>query len=115
MRNEELETDYLVVGAGQLVETRIRPGHIASIAPQRHRADPVQGGWLMETDVGIGVDPVPARGVTAIDDRDRRLGMREQRVGEGHPGGPGTDHEIVRLEFFVSHEKANVVVGGVVR
>jgi len=64
----------------------------------------------METDVGIGVDPVSARSVTAVDERDRRVGMREQRVGERHRRGPGTDHEIVRFELFGYHLAMIVVV-----
>ena len=36
----------------------------------------------METHIGIGVYPVSAGGVAAIDYRDRRVRMREQRVGK---------------------------------
>lgn len=64
----------------------------------------------MQADVGIGVDPVSAGRVAAIDDRDRRVGMVEQRVGERHRRGTGADHQIVRFEFFV-HRFAMVVVG----
>jgi hypothetical protein len=44
-----------------------------------------------------------------IDERDRRVGMRAQRVGKRHPRGSGTDYEIVRFEFFV-HDLAMTVV-----
>ena len=57
----------------------------------------------METDVGVRVDPVPAGSEAAIDDRDRRPGMREERVGKRHPRGPGADHEIVGFDLFVGH------------
>ena len=57
----------------------------------------------METDEGIGVDPVSARGVAAIDQRDRRVGMREQCVSKRHRRGPGADDEIVRFELVVHH------------
>src|SRR5262245_39049983 len=63
----------------------------------------------MQADVGIGVDPVSAGGVAAIDDRDGRVGMREQRVGERHSRGARTDNEIVRFEFLV-HHSATIVV-----
>ena len=52
----------------------------------------------MQTDKGISVNPVSAGGVAAIDDRDGRVGVGEQRVGERHPRGAGTDNEIVRFE-----------------
>jgi hypothetical protein len=35
--------------------------------------------------------------------------MGEQRVGERHSRGPGTDNEIVRFEFFV-HDSTTIVV-----
>ena len=57
----------------------------------------------MESDVGIGIYPMSAGGVTAIDHRDRRVGMREQRVGKRHRGGAAANHKIVRFELFVHH------------
>lgn len=66
-----------LVRTGELVEAGVRPGHIEGILPKRHRADSIEGGRLMETDIGIGVYPVSAGGVAAIDYRDRRVGMRE--------------------------------------
>ena len=63
----------------------------------------------METNVGIGVDPVSTWDVTAIDYRDRCIRMREQRIDERHPGGPCTDDEIVRFESFVPHWMMRVV------
>ena len=92
-----------LVRAGELVVAGIRPGHIEGVLPKRHRADSIEGGRLMETYVGIGVYPVSAGRVAAIDYRDRRVGMREQRVGKRHRRGPGADHEIVRFELFVDH------------
>ncbi len=64
----------------------------------------------MESDIGIGIDPVSAWGVAAVDDSDPGVGMREQRVGERHGRGPGTDHEIVRFELFVHHLAMILVV-----
>jgi hypothetical protein len=48
-------------------------------------------------------EPPTARAVSFHDYGDRGVGMREQRVGKRHPGGPGTDHEIVRFVFFNCH------------
>lgn len=92
-----------LVCAGEFVVAAIRPGHVERVLPKRHRADPVEGGRLMETDVGIGVDPVSAGSMAAIDYGDRRVGMCEQCVGKRHASGAGTDHEIVRFVFFYSH------------
>ena len=90
-----------LVRAGELVIAGIRPGHVEGVLPKRHRADPIESGWLMETDVGIGIDPMSAGGMTAIDYRDRRVRMREQRVGKRHRGSAAANHEIVRFELFV--------------
>ena len=57
----------------------------------------------METNIGIGVQPVTSRGVASIDNCDVGIRVREQRVGKRHPRGSGPDHEIVRFEFFVHH------------
>jgi len=55
----------------------------------------------MKSDVGIGVEPMPAGRVTTVHDRDGRIRMPEERVGECHPGGPGADDEIVGVELLV--------------
>ena len=59
----------------------------------------------METDEGIGVDPVSARGVAAIDQRGtRRVGMREQCVSKRHRRGPGAEgRERIRYARAVDH------------
>ena len=67
-------------------------------------ADAIESGRLMETDIRIGIYPVSAGGVAAIDYRDRRVGMREQRVGKRHRGGAAANHEIIRFELFVDHQ-----------
>ena len=40
-----------LVRAGELVVAGIRPGRVEGVLPERHRADPIEGGRLMETDV----------------------------------------------------------------
>ena len=102
-----------LVCASELVIAGIRPGDIDGVPPKRYRADPIERGWLMQTHVGIRVDPVSARGVTAIDDRDRRSGVLEQRVGKCHPRSSRTDDEIVRFDVFVQHWVMPVVAGRV--
>ncbi len=42
-------------------------------------------------------------GVAPIDYRDRRVGMREQRIGKRHRGGAAANHEIVSFELFIHH------------
>jgi len=59
----------------------------------------------MKSDVGIGVEPMPAGRVTTVHDRDGRIRMPEERVGECHPGGPGADDEIVGVEIKAKPEK----------
>jgi hypothetical protein len=45
-----------------------------------------------------------------MNDRDRRVGMGEQRVCERHSRSPGTDHEIVCFELFSYHVAMKVVM-----
>ena len=52
----------------------------------------------------------PCKRVTAIDDRDRRIGIREERVDECHPCRLCTDDERVRFEIFVQHRVMMVLV-----
>jgi hypothetical protein len=90
-----------LVRAGQLVVAGIRPRLVDGVLPERHRADAIEGRRLVEADVGIGIDPAPAGRAATVDDGHRRIGVREQRVGERHPGGPGTHHETVGFDCFV--------------
>ena len=52
----------------------------------------------MQLDERIRVDPVPADGVAAVDDRDLGVRLGDQRVGEGEAGRAGADDEVVRAE-----------------
>jgi hypothetical protein len=99
--HDERKVGSDLVRTGELVIAGIRPGHVEGVLPKRHRADPIECRWLMETDVGIGIYPMPAGDVAAIDYCDRRVGMREQRVGKRHRGGAAANYEIVRFELFV--------------
>ena len=53
----------------------------------------------MEAHERIGVEPVAARPVTPVDQHDLGVGVRDQRVGEGHPRRTGSDDEVVGLDF----------------
>ncbi len=55
----------------------------------------------MEPHVGIGVDPVSPRRVATIDDGDRRIAMREKRVGKPPPCSPRPNDEIIGFDFIV--------------
>ena len=53
----------------------------------------------MEPYERIGVQPVAARLVTPVDQNDLGVRVRDQRVGEGHPGRTGPDNEVVGLDL----------------
>jgi len=90
-----------LVGPGELVVAGVGAGRVDRVLSQRYRVDPVEGRRLVEPDVRVGVLPVASRRVATIDDRDRRIRVGEQLVGDRHPGGPCPDHQVVRLELFV--------------
>ena len=46
----------------------------------------------------VRVEPVPARAVPPVDQRDPDVGMVDQRVGERHPGRARPDHHVVGLD-----------------
>ena len=53
----------------------------------------------MEAHERIGVQPVATRPVTPVDQHDLGVGVRNQRVGEGHPRRTGSHNEVVGLDF----------------
>ncbi len=92
-----------LVGAGELVEARVRSDRVDRVLPERHRGDAVESRRLMEPHVRIGVEPMSAGRVASVDDGDRGVRMREERVGERHPRRPGADDEIVGFELRPHH------------
>ncbi|HLV03718.1 MAG TPA: hypothetical protein VKY79_03955, partial [Actinomycetaceae bacterium] len=52
----------------------------------------------MEPDEGVGLEPVPAVGVAAVDEGDVDVGVVDQGVGERHPHGTGADDDVVRRD-----------------
>src|SRR5690606_31539651 len=60
--------------------------------------DAVERRGLVEADERVGVEPVPAGGVAAVDEGDVDVGVVDQRVGEGHPHGTGADDDVVGLD-----------------
>ena len=72
---------------------------IDAVVPERPRLDAVVRGRLVEAHERIGVEPVAARPVPAVDQHDLGVGVRDQRVSEGHPRRTGSDDEVVGLDF----------------
>jgi hypothetical protein len=58
----------------------------------------------MKADVRIDVQPMPPGGVTTVHDRDGRIRMPEDRVGERHPRRPRADDEVIGFELVVHGE-----------
>ena len=46
----------------------------------------------------VGLEPVAADTVAAVDEGDAHVGVVDQRVGERHAHGPGADHQVVGLD-----------------
>ncbi len=82
-----------------LVEPRVRPVLVDSVVPERPRFDAVVRGGLVKADERISIQPVTARPVTPVDQHDLGVRVRDQRVGEGHPRGTGSDNHVVGLDF----------------
>ena len=58
----------------------------------------------MQRDEGVGVVPVATGFATPVDDGDVRVGLGQQRVGEGQSHGAGADDEVVSLDVAVDCE-----------
>ena len=58
----------------------------------------------MQSHERIGVEPVSAHAVAAVDHHDADVGVLDQRVGERHPRGPGAHDEVVDLDL-TPHEE----------
>ena len=52
----------------------------------------------MQTDEGVRVQPVTARGVPAVDHRHLDLGSGHQRVDEGEAAGARSDDQIIGVD-----------------
>ena len=52
----------------------------------------------MQTDEGVGVQPVPTDAVTSVDHGHADVGVVDQRVCERHAHGTGADDEVVSLQ-----------------
>ena len=86
--------EHLVAG-GELVEAGVGADLLDAIRPERRGVQPVEARRLMQTDERIGVVPMTAGTVMAIDHHDRGVGLGEHRVGERHPRRAGTHDEVV--------------------
>ena len=95
-RAPEVVTDFRP--AGLLVEARVEAGLVDPIVAQRQRVHPIESRWLVESDERIGIVPVPARRVTAIGQHHRRVRVGDQRVGECHARGSGSDYQVVSVD-----------------
>ena len=102
-REHPIGQHAVVVGADlgdarPLVQACLRPALLHPPATQRRGRDTVEGGRLVQADEGVGVEPVPADAVPAIDQRHPHVGVVDQRVRERHAHGPGADDEVVHVE-----------------
>ena len=52
----------------------------------------------MQPNEGVCLEPVSADAVTSVDQGHAHVGMVGERIGERHPHGAGTHHEVVRFD-----------------
>lgn len=78
------------------VEARVLSRVVDAVLTERQRVDPVVRGRDVQADERIGVDPVTAHGVPAVDHGHVDVGLRHQRVGEGEAAGARSDDQIIR-------------------
>ena len=93
----------VVVGAdlglgGPLVQARLGPALLHTAAAEHRRRDAVEGRGLVQPDERVGLEPVAADAVAAVDQGHAYVGVVDQRVGERHAHGAGADHEVVGLD-----------------
>ena len=92
-----------VVGAdlrlgGSLLQALLGSALLQLAAAEQGRRDAVEGGGLMQADERVRLEPVPADAVATVDQRHADVGVVDQRVGERHPHGAGSHHEVVGFD-----------------
>ena len=95
MPHHDVEVAQHLVARGQLVEAGVEPDLVDATRAERRRVHAVGAGGLVQPHERVGVVPVAARPIVAIDDHHRRVGLGEHRVGEGHPRGAGPLDQVV--------------------
>ena len=98
--------------AGAFLKAGLRSAGLHGTAAQNRRRDTVEHGRLMELHERICVEPVPARGVLTVDERDVRIRVVDQRVRERHAHRAGTDDEVVGGQLPHRHPRPEVQPSG---
>ena len=93
--HHEVEVAEHLVAGGELVEAGVGTDLLDATRAERRGADSVEARGLMQTDERIGVVPMSAGTIVAIDHDDRGVGLGEHRVGERHPRRAGPHDEVV--------------------
>ena len=91
--------------AGALLETRLRAPLLHGTGPEHRRCDAVEHRRLVQLDERVGVLPVPAGRVAAVDERDVHVGVVDEGVREGHAHRAGADDEVVGLQRARRHQQ----------
>ena len=64
----------------------------------------------MQADERVRLEPVPADAVATVDQRHAYVGVVDQGVGERHPHGAGSHHEVVGVDG--ARHGSTVALGG---
>ncbi len=86
-----------LLGCRALVQARLGSVLLDAAAAEQRRRDAVERGRLVQPDEGVGVQPVPAGTVPAVDERDGDVRVVHEGVDERHPRGSRADHQVVGL------------------
>ena len=80
------------------METVLRSVLLDPALAQRGRRDTVEQRGLVQTDEGVGLQPMPADTVSTVDERHPHIGVVGHRVGESHSHSTGSHDEVVGLD-----------------
>ena len=80
------------------VEAALGTGRLQPAAAEERRRDPVEGRGLMQPHEAVRVEPMPARAVAAIHQRDGDVRVRREGVDERHPHRSRADDQVVDVD-----------------
>ena len=103
VRREHLIEDLEVVGAdlvagGPLVQAGLGSAGLHAAAAEQGRRDAVERRCLVQPHERVGVEPVAADAVAAVDYCYSYVGVVDQRVGERHAHGAAPHDEVVGVQ-----------------
>ena len=115
-RREEDLLEHLVVvgddlrGGGPLVEAGVRARLVDALVAQPTRGHAIGRRRLVESDEGVGVEPVAPGSVSPVDEQHLGLCVRgHQGIDEGHARRAGAHHQVVDLDL--SHTASSTLRG----